>query len=94
VPSTCAACHGQIFRVKEISHHSTLECETCHAAPPKHSENPRLFLPKKPTTREFCGKCHARDATGAPEIPRIDLATHGGRYVCWQCHYPHFPETS
>ena len=22
----------------------------------------------------------------------VELATHGGRYVCWQCHYPHYPE--
>ena len=26
------------------------------------------------------------------EIPRVDMATHGERYVCWQCHYPHSPE--
>jgi len=94
VPSTCAACHGQIFRVKSISHHNGLECKTCHDAPAKHSQNPRLYLPKKPATREFCGKCHARDARSPQEIPRIDLATHGGRYVCWECHYPHFPEAS
>ncbi len=22
----------------------------------------------------------------------IDVDTHGGRYLCWQCHYPHLPE--
>ncbi len=25
-------------------------------------------------------------------FPRIDLDTHNSRYLCWQCHYPHFPE--
>jgi len=94
VPSTCAACHENIVRIKSVSHHSRLECETCHEVPEKHRENPRLFLPKKPTDREFCGKCHATDAKSAKEIPRIDLATHGGRLVCWQCHYPHYPEAS
>lgn len=24
--------------------------------------------------------------------PKVDMATHGERYVCWQCHYPHLPE--
>jgi hypothetical protein len=42
--------------------------------------------------KEFCGTCHARGADSPPEIPRIDLATHGGTYLCWQCHYPHHPE--
>jgi ribosomal protein S27AE len=28
-----------------------------------------------------------------PEIPRVEMRTHGERYLCWQCHYPHFPES-
>jgi ribosomal protein S27AE len=46
----------------------------------------------KPAGREFCAKCHGREAASPPEIPRIDLASHGGRYLCWDCHYPHSPE--
>ena len=42
--------------------------------------------------RAFCGQCHAPDAKSDKEIPRVDMATHGERYVCWQCHYPHMPE--
>ena len=45
--------------------------------------------------REFCGKCHGAGvaAKDAPkEAPKIDLAAHGGRYLCWECHYPHLPE--
>lgn len=95
VPLTsCSACHGEIAQVKAASHHATLECETCHEAPVMHMETPRLFLAAKPTTREFCGGCHAEEADSLRGIPRIDLATHGDRYVCWQCHYPHFPEVS
>ncbi len=93
-PEACSACHAQIARTKAISHHATLECETCHEAVPEHRENPRANLPKKPTDNEFCGQCHARGAQSAAEIPRVDLASHGGRYTCWQCHYPHFPEGS
>jgi ribosomal protein S27AE len=54
--------------------------------------NPREFLAGKPKARELCGSCHAQDAASPKEIPRIDMATHGERYVCWQCHYPHLPE--
>jgi hypothetical protein len=93
VPESCSACHAQIARIKTVSHHASLSCETCHAVDPRHRQDPRAFLPKKPTTREFCGQCHARDARSLQSIPRIDLPTHGGRYLCWQCHYPHFPES-
>ena len=94
VPESCAGCHTGVARMKAVSHHATLECETCHEAAPEHRERPRAYLPKKPTNREFCGGCHAKGADSSREIPRIDLGTHGGRYVCWQCHYPHYPEGS
>lgn len=93
VPESCAACHAEIARMKSISHHGRLECTTCHDAAPQHRENPRAFLPRKPTDRKFCGRCHAAGAAGDRSIPRVDLNTHGGTYLCWQCHYPHFPES-
>jgi hypothetical protein len=93
VPESCSACHAQIYRTKAVSPHANLSCETCHAVDPRHRQEPRAFLPKKPTDREFCGRCHSKEAPGDREIPRIDLTTHGGRYLCWQCHYPHFPES-
>ena len=92
VPGPCSACHATIARTKAISHHVTLDCETCHETAPEHKQNPRAYLPKKPVEREFCGRCHAEGAQSPAEIPRIDMATHGGRYLCWQCHYPHYPE--
>ncbi len=92
VPGACAACHAQIARTKAVSHHGALACEDCHEVAPQHREEPRAFLPKKPTAREFCGQCHARGAEAPGEIPRVDFASHGERYLCWQCHYPHFPE--
>jgi hypothetical protein len=90
-PRDCSACHGGIARQKAVSHHATLECTTCHDAPEEHRENPRAVRPTKPTQRAFCGGCHS----GMPEggmIPQIDLKTHGQPYLCWQCHYPHYPE--
>jgi ribosomal protein S27AE len=94
VPGTCAACHANIARTKAVSYHASLDCETCHEAKPEHRENPRVYPPTKPTDRAFCGKCHGLKADSPKEIPRVDISTHGERYPCWQCHYPHFPEAS
>jgi len=91
-PKECNACHASIARSKESSPHVYLECTQCHDAPEEHRISPRQYVPSKPRTREFCGQCHSRDADSSPEIPRIDMETHGERYVCWQCHYPHHPE--
>jgi hypothetical protein len=93
VPEACSACHGQIARTKAVSHHGSLDCETCHQSAPEHRQSPRSFVPTKPATREFCGQCHDYDADSPTDIPRIDLDAHGTVYLCWQCHYPHFPES-
>jgi hypothetical protein len=95
VPRECAACHAQIERTKAASSHALIACTTCHKASELHRRSPRTALPSKPETREFCGTCHAAGTAvkGAPkEAPKIDLATHGGRNLCWECHYPHLPE--
>jgi hypothetical protein len=101
-PGSCAACHAAIARTLSVSHHAPLACEVCHETPVEHRDLPRAHLPSKPYERAFCGKCHAKGAE-APraiqgvdlteyEILRIDLVTHGGTYLCWQCHYQHSPE--
>jgi len=92
VPQECSACHGEIARTKALSRHAALPCTTCHATQEQHKVNPLLSRPNKPRTREFCGQCHAPQANSSPEIPRVDLTMHGGHYVCWQCHYSHYPE--
>jgi hypothetical protein len=92
VPGECSACHAAIARTKAVSHHFSISCETCHETADEHRVDPRSSLPTKPRTREFCARCHARGADSPVSIPRIELVEHGGRYVCWQCHYPHFPE--
>jgi ribosomal protein S27AE len=91
-PQSCGACHATVARLKAVSHHASLECQTCHETPPEHFTAPRAHLPRKPADRAFCGQCHAQDAVTASTAPRVDMATHGERYVCWQCHYPHLPE--
>lgn len=92
VPGECSACHGEIARTKALSHHALLDCTQCHKTPLQHKIKPREVRPEKPLTREFCGGCHAQNSRAPKNVPRINLETHGGRYVCWQCHYPHLPE--
>ena len=92
VPEECSACHGQIARQKAVSHHAALPCTTCHEAPEAHKTSPRQILPSKPDNRSFCAACHAPDASSSPRIPRVNVQSHGQGYVCWQCHYPHYPE--
>ncbi|MBI5369490.1 MAG: hypothetical protein HZA54_20830 [Planctomycetes bacterium] len=90
-PKECAACHGEIERTKAVSSHAALACTACHDAPDAHKVTPRLVRPTKPQNREFCGKCHGPKSE-EKKAPRVDLAAHGERYLCWQCHYPHLPE--
>jgi hypothetical protein len=87
----CSACHPQIQRTTAVSSHALLKCTTCHVVPAQHKKTPRSALPSKPESREFCGTCHARGATER-DAPKVDLSTHGGTFLCWQCHYPHLPE--
>ena len=79
--------------MKAVSHHVQLSAPRatrCRSS----IVSPRAIKPTKPQTREFCGKCHGKNATDkmAKNAPKIDLAEHGENYVCWQCHYPHSPE--
>jgi DnaJ-class molecular chaperone len=91
VPQSCSACHAQIERTKAVSSHALLSCTTCHKAPEQHRRDPRTAIPSKPESRDFCATCHAKGATNK-EAPKIDASTHGGRTLCWECHYPHLPE--
>lgn len=92
VPEACSACHAQIARTKAVSHHVTLECAECHEAPEGHMTNPRMIRPSKPQTRAACERCHAEGGEALSTIPKIDPDAHGEGRLCWQCHYPHFPE--
>jgi hypothetical protein len=89
-PTECSACHNAILRTKNVSSHALVPCLGCHTVPDQHKVTPRIVKATKPETREACGVCHKKGAT-ASSAPKIDLVTHGERYVCWQCHYPHLP---
>jgi hypothetical protein len=91
-PGECSACHRNISNQKAVSHHASLNCTTCHKVPQDHWVNPLTIIAQKPTDRALCGTCHAEDADSPKTIPRVAMETHGGRYLCWDCHYPHSPE--
>jgi cytochrome c553 len=92
-PTECASCHGRIERTKALSTHAPLPCSSCHTVDAQHMTEPRLALPTKPGSREVCGQCHAPGSTDpAASKATVDLAAHGGTYVCWECHYAHLPE--
>jgi len=88
----CEACHAKIQRQLSLSNHSTLDCTSCHETPKQHYLQPRENPPKAMQNRQICLRCHDKTAPNPQEIPRIDGATHGEKYLCWQCHYPHMPE--
>jgi ribosomal protein S27AE len=90
-PHECVACHAQISRTKAVSPHVLLDCTTCHETPEEHKISPRVIRPSVPQTRAFCGRCHGPEAE-RKDTPKIDLKSHGEKYLCWQCHYPHMPE--
>ena len=91
-PEECSAFHGQIARQKSVSHHAGLPCSTCHDAPEEHKISPRSIQPTVPSDRAFCAGCHAQPGMEVSGIPQVSVSSHGERYLCWQCHYPHFPE--
>jgi hypothetical protein len=92
VPKDCAACHRGIANQKAVSAHASVECKTCHEVPAEHFKNPRLVLAAKPTNNGFCGKCHDSKLKDSAGVPKVEIEKHSGRYLCWDCHYPHFPE--
>jgi hypothetical protein len=91
VPSECDACHGQIARTKAVSPHVQLPCTTCHTVDVQHKVSPREVRAQIPSDRSFCAKCHSKDSP-MKDTQKVDFGTHGEKYLCWQCHYPHMPE--
>ncbi|MFH1277774.1 MAG: hypothetical protein ABIK65_05295 [Candidatus Eisenbacteria bacterium] len=94
LPDDCGACHRKIASQKSVSHHVGLSCLDCHDVLEEHVTSPSPASASKPTSRARCGRCHAEGADSPKIVPRVDLDTHGGRYLCWDCHYPHHPEAS
>jgi hypothetical protein len=88
----CEACHAKIQRVLSLSNHTELDCTGCHEVAKGHYSLPREYPPKKMQNRLLCLRCHDKKNHVPEGISKVDGATHGEKYLCWQCHYPHMPE--
>ena len=89
----CATCHTDISNIKSIGVHKKINCQTCHGPGIKHADDPTKNKLEKPSEREFCGKCHAKNiARSTSVIRQIDLTKHNVGSKCIKCHNPHSPE--
>jgi nitrate/TMAO reductase-like tetraheme cytochrome c subunit len=90
----CFDCHQDIEDLKLQDVHSDIRCETCHGPGLKHSENGDTTLLQRPTSREFCGLCHSKNAGKQKSmIFQVDLKEHNVNKRCIDCHNPHQPWT-
>ncbi len=88
----CFECHQDIEDLKLQDVHSEIHCETCHGPGLKHSENGDTTGLVRPTSREFCGLCHSKNAAKQKSaIFQVDLKEHNVDRRCIECHNPHQP---
>ena len=88
--ATCVDCHDSIAKVKEKGNHKTQNCETCHGPGYKHEGDPSEKL-EKPTAKEFCLKCHSKNASRPKFLKQIISKEHNPETNCIECHNPHQP---
>lgn len=93
-PEECSACHRDIVNVKLVSYHAELECTQCHDVPDEHLTSPKFVRAAKPTQVSTCAVCHSPGGEHKMPAPQVDFDSHSGRYLCWDCHYPHHPEAN
>lgn len=88
----CFECHQDVQDLKAKDVHSDIHCETCHGPGQKHVLSGESTDILKPAGREFCGKCHAKNAAKQKNtVFQIDLNKHNVDKNCVECHNPHQP---
>jgi hypothetical protein len=89
---SCSMCHDSIVSLKTGGEHKSITCETCHGPGYKHVNEPEKNKMEKPEGREFCVRCHAKNAARPKNIiKQIDAIEHNKGEVCISCHNPHKP---
>ena len=89
---TCAVCHDSIAGLKIQSNHKSLQCEICHGPGYKHAEEPENNDMESPRGRQFCLRCHTKNAASPQNIiKQIDAVEHNEGEECITCHNPHQP---
>lgn len=90
----CLDCHQDIEDQKLEDVHSGIRCEACHGPGGKHVEDAEASSIIKPTSREFCAKCHTLNAARKlTTVNQIDITSHNIGKNCIECHNPHQPWT-
>ena len=90
--TVCLDCHQDIEDKKLTDVHSEIRCEACHGPGYKHIEKGDTSLIVKPAGREFCGKCHSKNAARRRDaVFQIDIKSHNAGKDCTECHNPHQP---
>lgn len=89
--SACIDCHEEIDTLKRTDKHAFINCESCHGPGYLHIEDPTPENIVRNTEREFCGRCHTKNASRAKIIKQVDLAEHNTESKCVECHNPHAP---
>jgi hypothetical protein len=88
----CFDCHQDIHDLKAEDVHNEIHCETCHGPGQKHVVTGEASDILKPSGREFCGSCHAKNAARLKvAVFQVDLAKHNIGKNCIECHNPHQP---
>ncbi|OGB90437.1 hypothetical protein A2625_00615 [candidate division WOR-1 bacterium RIFCSPHIGHO2_01_FULL_53_15] len=88
----CADCHENKHTLWSKSKHKTVNCQTCHGALLKHTEDPTSIKPRKPAGRDFCLLCHGKNVSKPTHFPQIDPGSHNPDLNCADCHNPHEPK--
>jgi hypothetical protein len=88
----CFDCHQDVEDLKLQDVHSEIKCETCHGPGYNHAREGDASEILKPSSREFCGSCHAKNAAKQSDaIFQVDLKEHNTGKKCIECHNPHQP---
>jgi uncharacterized CHY-type Zn-finger protein len=87
----CEDCHSDIVAVKTKGKHAGVNCEACHDALAKHTEDPESLQPPKLDTAVLCVRCHAVNGSRPKNFPQIVVEEHSGGLPCETCHQPHDP---
>ena len=89
---TCAMCHDSIAEVKTQGVHISIQCETCHGPGYKHADDPENNDLEIHQDRQFCLRCHTKNAASPQNIiKQIDAVEHYEGEECITCHNPHQP---
>jgi len=87
----CEDCHSDIVALKNKGKHVGVNCEACHGALAKHTEDPGSPQPPKLDTAILCVRCHQVNGARPKSFPQVVAEEHSSGLPCETCHQPHDP---